>query len=147
MKLVDQIILTLHVPSIEDTAAWYQRVLGWRGHFDTFDEQDQCLFGSVALRDEPFTGFNLRRASGPTGCAHFTAWVYVEDVDQVYARVNASGWQMISAPQDQFWGERTLQLTDLNGFQLVFAEQTENVDLDEIRRRQVDLKKSSGGES
>ncbi len=47
MGMINQIVLTLHVPSIEDTTAWYERILGWKGHFDTFNEAGQCLFGSV----------------------------------------------------------------------------------------------------
>jgi catechol 2,3-dioxygenase-like lactoylglutathione lyase family enzyme len=29
------------VPSVEDTAAWYERILGRKGHFDTFNEAGQ----------------------------------------------------------------------------------------------------------
>jgi catechol 2,3-dioxygenase-like lactoylglutathione lyase family enzyme len=68
MGIVDQIILTLHVPSIEDTAAWYERILGWKGHFDTFDEAGQCLFGSVMLRESlrrlQFGTFRRKRGFG-----------------------------------------------------------------------------------
>ena len=39
MSVVNQIILCMNVPSIEETATWYARVLGWTGHFDTFDQE------------------------------------------------------------------------------------------------------------
>jgi len=47
MTSTDHVLLTLNVPSIEDTVAWYERVLGWRGHSDVFDERGHCTFGSV----------------------------------------------------------------------------------------------------
>ena len=31
MEMATKIILTLKVPSVEGTAAWYERVLGWTG--------------------------------------------------------------------------------------------------------------------
>ena len=34
MYAVDRIEVTLTVPSIERTAAWYERVLGWVSHYD-----------------------------------------------------------------------------------------------------------------
>lgn len=58
MQMINRIVLTLHVPSVEATAAWYERLLGWQGHFDTFDTAGHCLFGSVMLQPTPFVGFN-----------------------------------------------------------------------------------------
>ena len=38
MKFTRYVEVMLSVPSIEDTAAWYERVLDWEGAYDTFDE-------------------------------------------------------------------------------------------------------------
>lgn len=138
MSIVDRIILTLHVPSIEDTAAWYERVLGWTGHFDTFNQTGQCMFGSVMLKENPFVGFNLVRSveSETRGkCNHCSSWIYVQDVDAVYSRVMEQGWAVETAIEDQFWGERLFKLRDLNGNQLIIAQQIEDIGLEEIRER------------
>lgn len=139
MAVVNQVVLTLNVPSIEDTAAWYERILGWTGHFDTFDQAGQCLFGSVMLQESPFVGLNLARSADSRPlkpCTHCSSWIYVQDVDAVYARVMEQGWPVEAAIENQFWGERLFKLRDLNGHQLVITQQIENVGLEEIRARQ-----------
>ena len=144
MDIVGQIILTLHVPSVEDTAAWYERILGWKGHFDTFDEAGQCLFGSVMLRERPFVGFNLARSveSEALGkCNHCSSWIYVQDVDAIYSRAVEQGWSVETEIANQFWGERLFRLRDVNGNQLVVVQQIEDVGLEEIRERH---RKTSG---
>jgi len=142
MTSVDYVLLTLNVPSIEDTVAWYERVLGWKGHYDVFDESGHCTFGSVMLREDPFKGFNLSRASETMvqgGCPHCAAWIYTDNVDAVYLRVLENGWTTETTPANQFWGDRTFSLRDVNGFQLIFAQQVESLDLEAIRQRQQRL--------
>lgn len=153
MDTIKQINTILSVPSIEDTVAWYKRVLGWDGCYDVFDDQGRCLFGSVmsgnsdrVIRGEaPFLGFDLSRL--PEGedqdnvhNHHFTALIHVDDVDAVYAQVVANGADPAAAPMDQFWGSRTFSLLDLNGYRLTFAQEIETVDIDEIRRRHDEIK-------
>jgi len=136
----EKIVLTLRVPSIEKTTAWYESKLGWSGHYDTCDEQGECLFGSVSNQDEPFVGFNLSRLPknekiAVADCAHLQIWIYVRDVDAVYDRLTSQGHETIPPPENQFWGERTFRMRDLNGFELVFSQAVETLDLEEIRKR------------
>jgi uncharacterized glyoxalase superfamily protein PhnB len=151
MISVDKIEVTLTVPSIEETAAWYERVLGWHGHYDVFDAQGRCLFGSVMAGDiervmrgeETFKGFNLSRLpeapeAYSRGCAHCSALIFVDDVDAAYARVVEGGGRPDSAPENQFWGGRVFSMRDLNGFGLTFVQQVESVTLEEARRRHQD---------
>lgn len=141
MNVVNRIILTLHVPSIEKTAAWYERVLGWQGHFDTFDDEGHALFGSVMLQAKPFVGLNLAQSArdgageAPETCDHGSIWIYVEDVDAIYRRVMDEGWPIETPIADQFWGERLFKMRDLNGNQLVLVQQIEEIGLEEIRER------------
>ncbi|MFO1162955.1 MAG: VOC family protein [Reyranellaceae bacterium] len=46
---------------------------------------------------------------------------YVSDVDALYARAVAAGWQPSTTPRDADWGERFFHLTDLDGHELSFA--------------------------
>ena len=113
MCSVDRIEVTLTVPSVEDTIAWYERLLGWVGHCDAFDDEWRCIFGSVSCEtaltsgEGTFIGFNLSRASaegdGMTGRSYCSAsaWVFVDDVDQVYATVVDSGVTAEAAPRNQ----------------------------------------------
>jgi predicted enzyme related to lactoylglutathione lyase len=126
MYKVEKVEVILTVPSIEETAAWYERVLGWNAHYDVFDAQGRCTFGSVMLGDveavirgdAPFTGMNLSRCQGAPGSyrepAHFTALIRVDDVDALDARVVQKGVTPPSSPRDEPWGGRTLVVQDLN---------------------------------
>lgn len=122
------------VPSVEETAAWYEHVLGWVAHYDAFDAQGRCVFGSVSAEapaaddERDFKGFNLSRTSVEdhertaqprTGSS---PWIFVDDVDQAYARVLESGVAPDSAPEDQPWGGRSFRLRDVNGLRLTFVE-------------------------
>jgi uncharacterized glyoxalase superfamily protein PhnB len=147
MSNVTQIILTLHVPSVEQTAAWYEQILGWQGHYDTFNRAGECLFGSVALQRDPWVGFNLARsdatATGP--CDHCASWIYIDNVDAVYARVMEQGWPVESEVEDKFWGDRVFKLRDVNGNALVIAQPVETLSLDEIRERHKRLQGDDPG--
>lgn len=142
MSKATSVEIVLVVPSLEETAAWYQRVLGWSGHFDVFDTDGKANFGSVngGGSSEDFKGFNLIRYTGDirdyhSGQRHFNAHVYVDNVDALYRQVVESGWKPDTGLEDQFWGGRTFRLTDLNGFHITFAQMVEQVELDEVRER------------
>lgn len=138
MEMAPKIILTLKVPSVEGTAAWYERVLGWTGHFDTFDEDGRCLFGSMTKRDAPGLSMNLAYSKGfeeGEKCHHCSIWIYVKDVDAIYSRVLVQGWQIDEEIANKFWGERQFRIRDINGNELVFVQPIEELDLEEIRER------------
>ena len=149
MYAVNKIEINLTVPSIEETIAWYERVLGWSGHCDVYDAEGRCGFGSVIRGEmvedpsgaEPMPGFNLARYDGDPAAyrrehPHWTAFIKVDDVDAVYARVDAvyarvaavyarvaeSGESVDGPPRDQPWGGRLFTMHDLNGFHLTFYQ-------------------------
>ena len=112
-------------------------MLGWKGHYDVFDEEGRCRFGSVMHGD---IGLNLSRFSEkgvPYSNAHsnFTVFIVVTNVDDVYNRVLENGWTPDSAPKNQFWGGRTFTTRDINGFKLMFVQIVESVTMEEVRRR------------
>ena len=48
-------------------------------------------------------------------------YLYVDDVDTVYARALEAGAKSLSEPQDQFWGDRFAQVEDLDGYRWALA--------------------------
>jgi uncharacterized glyoxalase superfamily protein PhnB len=48
-------------------------------------------------------------------------YLYVHDVDDVYARAIAAGARSLSEPEDQFWGDRFAQVEDLDGYRWALA--------------------------
>lgn len=51
----------------------------------------------------------------------FGLCVYVDDVDALYARATAAGAKTIRELKDQFYGDRSCTLADLDGYQWTFA--------------------------
>ena len=140
MCAVEKIEIILTVPSIEETAALYERVLGWTGHHDAFDPEGHWAFGSVACGGEGFRGFNLSRAAEGDAWSgdketNFTAPGKVNDADAVHANVVDSGVAPKDVPEDQLLGVRTFKTRDVSGFQLVFWQEVEKVSIEEVRRR------------
>ena len=134
MYSVDKVEVILTVPSIEETQAWYERVLGWQGDCDIHEEEGRCLFGCV-MRGEldsvaggkPLTGFNLSRFQGDAASygsdpGHCTLFVKVDDAEEVYARVVESDVALDAPLEAQPWGGKTFSLYDLNGFHLTLYQ-------------------------
>ena len=117
------------VPSITYTdipraAEWLQRVFGfrerakarltWPGGGRTWMEVGNSLF-------------NIATPNGHWGPASdsagfFVMKVYVDDVDGHFARAKAEGAQIISEPQDGFWGGRIYRALDHEGHRWEFAQ-------------------------
>jgi uncharacterized glyoxalase superfamily protein PhnB len=133
MYSVNKVEVILTVPSIEETQAWYERVLGWQGDCDIRDEEGHCGFGCV-MRGEldsvaggkPLTGFNLGRFQGDTpygrDSGYCTLFVKVDDVQEVYARVIESGVALAAPLKEEPWGGTTFSMYDLNGFHLTLYQ-------------------------
>jgi PhnB protein len=64
-----------------------------------------------------------------------TVMVYVEDVDDVFARAIAGGAKEVAAVQDQFYGDRSGQFEDPFGHRWSVASHVEDVPPEEMEKR------------
>lgn len=55
------------------------------------------------------------RAPKPDGSSPVMIFVYVADVDETVERAKANGAQVLSPPQNQFWGDRSASIMDPAG--------------------------------
>ena len=62
-------------------------------------------------------------------------YLYVENVDDVYARAVAAGGTSMKAPEDQFYGDRTAAVVDMSGNQWWMATHKEEISPEEMDRR------------
>ena len=53
---------------------------------------------------------------------HQQITVYVDDVDAHFAHAQAEGAAILSEPEDQFWGDRTYWVQDLEGHRWTFQQ-------------------------
>jgi lactoylglutathione lyase len=75
----------------------------------TVGESSEIGLGGIAA--EPLHGRPQRPASGH----RVELCVYVDDVDGVYARGGAEGFEPVADPADMPWGERIAWLADPDG--------------------------------
>ncbi len=69
---------------------------------------------------------NLQKTTQPDTRAEWGRIVlYVSDVDAMFDRCVASGWQPTTTPTDAPWGERFFHITDPAGHELSFAKKIE----------------------
>lgn len=59
-------------------------------------------------------------------------YVYCADVDALAAQAKSAGAEVISEPEDMFWGDRTVMLKDPDGYQWMFATKVGEFDPSKI---------------
>ncbi|WP_322042558.1 VOC family protein [Paraburkholderia sp. J67] len=75
----------------------------------------------VMFAPEGAFGSTARTPKSADAIAPQSFYLYVDDVDAVYARALAAGAKSLSEPQDQFWGDRFAQVEDLDGYRWALA--------------------------
>ena len=80
--------------------------------------QDQLI---VMFAPEGAFGSTAKTPRNAGAIAPQTFYLYVNDVDEFYARALAAGAKSLSEPQDQFWGDRFAQIEDLDGYRWALA--------------------------
>lgn len=69
--------------------------------------------------------------------------IYVPDVDKTYKQAVSLGGKEVRAVQDQFYGDRSGNLTDPFGHVWTIATHKEDVTMEEVQRRMASLPKSA----
>ena len=89
---------------------------------------------SVIMLADPFPGASLPTPKQLGGTPVFMM-VYVEDVDDVFARAIKAGAKEIRAVEDQFYGDRSGQFEDPFGHHWNVASHVEDVPPEEMEKR------------
>jgi PhnB protein len=142
----------LHVDGAEAAIAFYTEVLGatergrMAGPDGTIGHAELELGDSlIMLADEyPEMGIRGPKAYGGTPV---TLAVYVEDVDDVFARALAAGATSVRPVEDQFYGDRSGQLEDPFGHRWSIATHIEDVPPEEMQERVAKAMASHAGEA
>lgn len=89
---------------------------------------------SVIMLADPFPGMSQPTATA-LGGSPVNLMVYVEDVDDVFARAVSRGAKEVAPVQDQFYGDRSGQFEDPFGHRWNVASHVEDVSPEEMDRR------------
>lgn len=97
--------------------------------------------GSVVMLNDAFPEHG---SVAPTslGGTPVTMWVYVEDVDAAFRRAVDAGAEATMEPEDMFWGDRMAGVRDPFGHEWSLATHVEDVDPEEMQRRQREARKA-----
>ncbi|HWG44450.1 MAG TPA: VOC family protein [Gemmataceae bacterium] len=126
----------LTVKDADAAIDFYQRAFGFEkrfampgpdgktGHVEMVWREAMIMFGPEHTKDEC-----AYKAPVTTGVASPVGlYVYCEDVDALYARAVAAGAKVVSAPVDQFYGDRQCTLEDPDGHRWFFATNVADFD-------------------
>jgi len=103
--------------------------------------------GSIMMADEfPEMGFVSPKTLGGVR-SPVSIHLYVDNVDEVYARALAAGATSLREPEDQFYGERNAQVRDASGHCWDISMQVEEVSPEEMQKRFDAMIKQGGGAS
>lgn len=89
---------------------------------------------SVLMLSDPFADMGVRSPKD-LGGSPVTLLVYVDDVDDVFARAMQAGATEIAPVTDQFYGDRSGQFEDPWGHRWNVASHVEDVSPEEMERR------------
>jgi catechol 2,3-dioxygenase-like lactoylglutathione lyase family enzyme len=64
----------------------------------------------------------LSRSAGPVADDKFSLWLQVRDVDAEFARLQASGVEVVEPPVVEPWGLREARIRDPDGLMLILVE-------------------------
>ena len=116
---IEQMDITLCVPSIEETQEWYRDVLGWDSGCDARNEAGECLYGDVHFSYDPLVGFNLSKSENPSAPVGFYPLIKVPDADALCKEFQGKGVEIIQPLVENVWG-KNFRIKDLNGYILEF---------------------------
>ena len=114
------------------TIAWLEK-LGFRQEM-TMPAPDGSIAHAEVTRS-PELRFMLGPARGEVGSAGLELYVTLEeDIDALYRSATAAGVTADSAPQDQFWGDRTFTAIHPDGYRIMFARHVRDVSMEEMEQ-------------
>jgi PhnB protein len=85
----------------------------------------------VVMLGEPGAGYRNPKNIGAK--ATHSIYVYVDDVDNHYARAKDAGGTILREPEDQFYGDRSYGIADPEGHEWYFATRVRDVSPEEMR--------------
>lgn len=120
MKFKDAVPV-ISTADVAATVEWYERVLGFRRHFIFGDppvyagvERDGVL---LYVTHDPQTAAAFNNSG-----LHPDIFIWVQDVDRVFAEHKRNGAKIIEEVANRPWDARQYVLEDPNGYRLKIAE-------------------------
>jgi PhnB protein len=113
----------LIVPDVKQAMVFYEKVFGIVPIFESPGQDGDIIFARMRYRGCNFT-LNRQGEFNYNGKAPITAgnlppfifYLYVDNVDQVFADAISNGCQSLQEPHPEFWGDKKARLVDPFGY-------------------------------
>lgn len=118
--------------------AWYREVLDAKDKSRLSAPDGSIMHAEIVVEGSAILVNSANSVWGtmaPGELASYTLCVYVPDCDAVYARCMQAGATSISAPKDQFWGDRAGKIRDPFGVRWMIMTHQEDMSMDELDER------------
>lgn len=130
----------LVVTDVKAAMAFYQKALGFQKRGLMNGPDGQPMHAELRLRDTTLMlgpeslARNMKgpKALGGTPC---TLYLYVENVDKVFAKAVQLGATALMPVMDQFWGDRAGVLSDPEGHTWMIASHSADLTAAEMRKK------------
>jgi uncharacterized glyoxalase superfamily protein PhnB len=99
------------------TANYYRDVLGFEIRFLVGDPPFYAAVQREGVRIHLSEREDTRRRIEPS-----IVYIFVSEIDELYEELRGKGVQMFSPPEDQAYGVREFEMSDINGHFLVFGQ-------------------------
>jgi uncharacterized glyoxalase superfamily protein PhnB len=132
------LVPALGVADVATSVQFYSEVLGFEVMFTFPGDEGELVHASVRRGDSEFM-FGRRRGDlhdqTPLGrgVSFYMTVGDNEDIDDFFARVKATGAEVIQEPTDQFWGNRDWAIADPDGYYLYVAKAVRQVSPQDMR--------------
>ena len=118
-------MLYLNAHDADAAYAFYQSAFGFEPGAQIRDARGRLTHGELKYHDAVIMlgPEEARRPAPATGkfAAPSYLYLYVDDIDALTARAKKAGAEIVQAPADQFWGDRTAMLRDSDGYLWTWA--------------------------
>lgn len=107
--------------NMDNTAKWFEDILGWYSNIVERDGQGNGCYGAVfeilpeveITHLAPFTGFHMFYGEPQKGVISF---MQVQGIEKMYEYIISKGWDKITEIVLQPWGGKTCELTTIDGY-------------------------------
>jgi uncharacterized glyoxalase superfamily protein PhnB len=129
----------------EDLAAaleWLGKAFGFETRITMPGPDGKLVHAEMQLREAvvmmgPTSEERGTRSPRDLGAVNQSLYVYVDDVDAHCARARAAGAQIVSEPEDMFWGDRMYYTVDSEGHHWNFAQHVKEVAPEDMKPPQA----------
>lgn len=125
----------LNVKNIDETVKFFTEVLGFKHEVSMEGPGGENVFAFVSL-GKAMVGLTLdpENTSGGQGVEIMISVIEGANIDDYYLSVKEKT-AIKTEIENQYWGDRTFTIQDINGYTLTFYQTMQQVPMDEIKDR------------